>query len=604
MSRTVTGRLVFQQAGPKRPLHNMAFTAAVHHPLLPDRPLGRLRTDLDGRFSVELPTGRELTLRITLQERHRLYKRGSVVDEDIASTQVDVHLEERTIDLGDVPVGFWPYRTDFPTPRAGAVDGKLAQSYTKGFSHTLAKAVARSAPVEGLLLAQNALDHEKPSMAEIQKHQPETLTLKVEAETPGKTRSDLWLGDQLLNGFNIELRVGRDADDPARFRAVIDWGDMPAKGLFDLADVDVVLLERPEGMLPVRITARIRQPGQGGAWASDETRTFTPEDDDWDAAKRLVRCQYLLHGALHGHIIRAHFQTEMYALAVFRNLHLNPVRDVLAPHLWEIVAQGHDGDNFAWGPEGILATQSAVTTAVLYQRMADASATMDWKTFQPRTVLHNTHRYAKAARLYWDMVGQTLDDFFREHQAGIVAHWAEVRRFSDDLVDHSLPYAPQPDDPRVVPVDRNELDHPDVPRVSVDGVTRTCRPVTLTDTPAEGELAALQQLCHYVIFNATFNHSWTHNGQYDAGGELAYATFSLRNGSIGGETDPAINPPPKLSIKSISTNTLGTRANYGFILADEEHDVPPALKAALKANADAFRALGQDPGYIRSRINI
>jgi hypothetical protein len=202
------------------------------------------------------------------------------------------------------------------------------------------------------------------------------------------------------------------------------------------------------------------------------------------------------------------------------------------------------------------------------------------------------------------MLGEYLSAFFAANAAEIAEEWPEILRLSEDLVARSVPWEPAAPEPGIVPLDVTELDQPAVPRVVSGGALRSLRPVTTTATPGPGEMDDLLQLCRYVLYHATFNHMWTHDGQYDAGGELAYAVFGLRNGSLGAEDDPAINPPPLTMLEAISTNTVGLHANYGYILADEEHDVPPALKDALRARTEAFAALGVDVNHIRSRINI
>ena len=605
MSRIISGRLVFKQAGPARPIHHAPLRVSVHHALWLDEHVGEVRTDSDGHFEVDVAHAGRCTIRLVLLEHRRVYQHTGAADEATAAGQIDIAVEEGLSDLGDVQLAYWPYRTDFPSPRAGMVQGKWPQSYTTGYKHTLELAFARVLPSQLMLHAEHAVAHARPTMDEIQSHQPATRTIRAEQDAPGTTRSDTWLADQILNGFDVELRVGRDADDPARLRARIAWPDMACKGEFDLADADVVIEERDSELAVSEITLRIRRAGKDGAWADDTTRRFTSADGaDWEAAKRVTRCQYLLHGAMDGHIIRSHFQTEMYAVAAFRNLRVNPVAHVLLPHLQEIVAQDHDGDSFAWGPGGLIPEQSALTMAHILERTGAKTGGWDWKTFRPRTPVHPSHRYAHAAGVYWDLLGEHLSKVFADHEDAIVANWIEVLRFSEDLVTHSPPYVPQVDEPGVIPIDRNELDHPEVARAVIDGVTRAVRPVTQTAAPQPGELADLMQLCRYVIYQATFNHSWTHDGQYDAGGELRYATFALRGGSLGAEDDPDIAPAPGANIDSISTNTVGLHANYGYIIADEERDVPPSLKAALEARRQDLAALGVDVDKIRSRINI
>ena len=207
--------------------------------------------------------------------------------------------------------------------------------------------------------------------------------------------------------------------------------------------------------------------------------------------------------------------------------------------------------------------------------MARHVASRRWDTFRPRDPLHASDRYARAAALYWELLGDVFGAHLAAHPAESAAAWPEVRRMSDDLRAHG-------------PI----------------GETWAYAPITTADAPAPGDAERLLQWCRYVVFHATFDHTWTHDGQYDAGGELRYATFGLRNGSLGAEDDPSIAPSPESSIQAISTNSIGTRANHGYLLADEERDVPPLLKAALAARADAFTALGVDVTRLRSRINI
>lgn len=598
-SRTVRGRLVFRQAGPAVPIHHLTLEARHHHTLAHGS-WARTTTDLDGRFALELEGGGDrIDIRL-VDTDYRYTPEGQADPRDQVAGELTATLEGD--DLGELQVAFWPYRDDTPVPRAAAVDGKLPQSYSKGFFHTLEGAFARTLPAKGLLEAMRLMGPDRPTAAEIQAHQPEVRSIRADRERPGASRSDAWLGDLLLNGFHTALNLGRDADDPRMLRAVIEWGDMAPRTDgpgFDLADVDVVLEPREREVVPVRISLRIRSPGEGG-WARDERATFLPSSPRWEAAKRVVRCQHLLQGALDGHITAAHFQTEAAAVATFRNLRTSPIRRLLHAHLQEIVPQGRDGDSFAWGPSGILMAQSALTYAALQERMRALTAGMCWETFAPPPQVHPTHRYAAAAGLFWDMLGGYLDDFFARNRAEIVATWPEIDRLSRDLVRRSPPFLPLPSDPRVVPL-REALP---VRRVAVDGVLRSSPSITSSEAPAPGDLERLKQWCRAVLHRATFEHTWTHDGQYDAGGDLLLATFGLRGGSLGREDDPALLPPPAVMLDAISTNSVGMHANYGMILADEERDVPPDLKAALQGQRAAFAALGVDVDKIRSRINI
>jgi hypothetical protein len=600
MSITLRGRLVFRQAGPAVPLHSLTLEA--RHPGMLGGGWVRTTTDLDGRFAVTLHgRGERIELRWIDVDYHYAPD-GTPALREREGEPVTWPIPSDSDDLGELPMPFWPYRDETPVPRAAAVDGKLPQAYTKGFFHTLELAFARTLPAKGLLEGMRLLGPGRPTAAEIQAHQPIVRSIRADQQTPGISRSDAWLGDMLLNGFHIASVLGRDATRPHLLRSAIVWGDMASRtdgDAFDLTDVDVLLDPRGAEVMPVEIGLRIRSPGPEG-WASDRRLTVRPGEPDWEAAKRVVRCQYLLQGALDGHIITAHFQTEAAAIATFRNLRQSPLRLLLHGHLQEIVPQGHDGDSFAWGPKGILMAQSALTYPYVQQRMRRLSASMCWQSFAVVPQVHPTHRYAIASALYWDMLGIYLGAFFEQNRDEIVAHWPEVRRFSDDWVRSSVPYEPLPPHPDIVPL----RESPEVGRLVVDGVLRSVPPVTMTDTPAPGDLERLLQACRTILFRATFDHTWTHDGQYDAGGDLLLATFGLRAGSLGPEDSGDLLPPPAVMLDAISTNSVGIHANYGMLLADEEHDVAPALKALLAERRQAFAALGVDVDKIRSRINI
>ena len=420
---------------------------------------------------------------------------------------------------------------------------------------------------------------------------------RLDLQEPGP-----WLADQLLNGFDIELRVGRNAQDPEQLRVRITWPEMPPKNELDLSDVDITLQDQDGVLMPVRIIADVRSP-KDGVYHLKRT-VSVPGDANWEAAKRLVRCQYLLHGALDGHILRTHMQTEMYAIAVFRNLRKNPVLRILGPHLKEIVAQNHDGDGFAWGPDGIVLVQSSLTMDHVTRRIGEKLGAWDWSTFSPRESVHPSHRYAQAAQRFWTLLQDYVGAFVARHRPQIQEEWLELQALSRDLVEHAAPYVPQVGDPLVTPVDQGELDHRLPPRPVHQGIPRAVRHLSESDVPGQADWERLEQFICYVLFQCTFNHSWTHDGQYQAGGELAYATFGLRGGSLAPESDTDVLPPFERNLDSITTNAVGIKAGYGFLLADEDGDVPLEFKQALESARADLSALGVDVDKIRSRINI
>ena len=220
------------------------------------------------------------------------------------------------LDLGAVPVPWWPYRPDFPTPRAGKIPDvrsgadtgkqKLPQDYTEGFQKTLQKGMLKIGPTVVKWKAANLFSRQHPTSLEIQDDLPATISTRSDRNRPGMSRTDAFFADRMLNGFNTTLLIGRDRQDPSKLRMKIQWGEVPSDGSHDLADVDVTFGADADGeVLPVAITLVNRVAGEApGPWARVDRRTFTPPAGataavasaaaDWEAAKRVVRVQYLL----------------------------------------------------------------------------------------------------------------------------------------------------------------------------------------------------------------------------------------------------------------------------------------------------------------------
>jgi len=610
---TVTGRLLLRDVvdGPGvHPLHHMRVELWSEHDLFADDLLAVTTTDDDGAFRFEFderPTflAGHLTLDLRVIDFDRTFTDdGAPVD--TPRTVASVGLGSgggRTVDAGDIAITYWAYRTDFVLPRtARGPDGQYPQPSAKGLCDELDRYKLRFGIHAAKHLALHALDSSLPAIKDIQADYPPSLTMQVDAKYAGTSRSDDWLGDRVLNGFN-PCRLGRDRSDPSLLRLKWEWGDVPCDGVHDLCDVDASF--RPGNrLLPTRITLRMRRAQADGTWAPPaDPMTFTPDDGSrWFEAKRVFRVHYFLSAELDVHSVEAHLRVEQYAVPAFRHLRLNPIRHLLLPHVRGVANTNGAADRTAWG--GAIDEQSAMKLAQNEARFARLSGSMDWTGWRPREPLSEQHRYAHCARLYWDLLVEYVDAFFAENAAGIEEQWLEVRRYSDDLVAHSVPYVPLAEDPDIEVLDRNELDDPSLPRVTVDGTLRAVRPITTTDTPADGDIDKLKQLCRYVLFHGTFFHAWAHDKQYDDAGEITYASLGLRNGSLGPEDDDSIGPAPDEATKGLITIAVGCAVKWGYILKNEDADVPPRLREMLAARAPDFARHDVDVHDIRSRINI
>ena len=619
-----TGRLVFEQDGPQGslPLHHLKVELWDRDPGAPDDFLGEGFTDSDGYFTIrydpadagigDLP---DLEL-CFFEPQHTFRKDGRVVESwrRIGSQRGPDDHGGLHYDFGTIRLPYWEYDPTTPLARLFVTEeGTPPTAYAPGRSLAMLKAVS---PIE-LIKRQHLLQirlGQVPSVTRLQADYPESMTVRMEREAPGSSRSDAFFGERLLNGMFATV-MDRDPEvpgDPNAFRLYFPWNAYEQDGIHCLPDVDVRLRLVDGRVLPVRILLGLREPGATAPGSPVTRRTFTPEDGaEWEAAKRIARVSATLDTELGNHLGQCHFNVEQYAIAAHRNLRRNPLRWLLLPHLREVVLINHSASGFLVGPDGYITRASALTERSVDARLLHLMGSYDWKGFAPAAPVCEGHRYAHAAQLFWRLLGEHVDAFFAEHGAAVEAEWKEVRRFSDDLVAHAVPAfvcrylrarVAGKEAPWFVRSERMDLDVK-----AAEPPPRAVSAVTHTEVPQPGELDALKQLCRYVIFFATFRHAWANNLQWEDAGEVLYSSLGLRWGKGGvlvAEDDPDVAPPPEEATEMLWISWMLSKTNYGFILANEEDDVHPRLVELLRAHSAEFAALGLDVRTISSRINI
>jgi len=107
-----------------------------------------------------------------------------------------------------------------------------------------------------------------------------------------------------------------------------------------------------------------------------------------------------------------------------------------------------------------------------------------------------------------------------------------------------------------------------------------------------------------VIFHITFWHSWVNDAQADEGGEIFYNSLALRGGSFGSENDPAIAPNILESTNLIYMVNVLTAIKYGYILKNEDDDIPEELRTTLARYKKEFADLDYEISNIRALINV
>lgn len=341
-------------------------------------------------------------------------------------------------------------------------------------------------------------------------------------------------------------------------------------------------------------------------------------------AKRVARVAGAFNTEVEEHFAGTHLNTEQYAIAAFRNLRLNPVAGLLLPHLKEVSLIDHSADKVLIGE--YIPSATALTEEGLLQRTRDIMGLQDWKSWRPMKPISKGHSLAKAENLFWEVVTDYVDNFFERRGEEVKEHWWEVYRFSEDLVNHSVPVAftAEPDRP---PKGKRWEDHArrrfdyyslqysfdsSLERPVVDGETKAVSRITSATSFEEAgkeDWENLKAACRYAIMMATFMHTWINEHQYDDLGEILYSSGGLRYGEkpegvMAPEDDYEIAPDLIRSTQMLWFTNFLSRTEYGFITRNEEGDVNPHFARLLEEKRDEFKKLDVDIDAIESRTNI
>lgn len=527
-----------------------------------------------------------------------------------------------------IQLSYWQYRKDTPLPRVVIKDHDkdAPDEYSPGHNEAVEK---QFIPIELVKLKHIEMIRMNQGLTyeQIVEDYPENLTVCMEKEMPGITRGDDWFGRRMMNGM-YACDFDRDPKNPNLFWVHHHWSSYEKTyHHYAMPDVDMWFELKEDGLpRPVKIT--LTGPLTAEEKDHKQKRTFTPEDGEkWLAAKRICRVSAGLYAELAHHFAGTHVNTEQYAIACFRNLRMNPISGLLKSFLRSVVLVNHTADRILIG-NGYITSACALTPKGIDQVVYNVMGTLDWKGFSPMQPISEAHTYAKACNLYWEIVFDFVSHFIDDpvNRDGIVAHWFEIHCFSEDLVNHSVPaflchYLQN------VLLDGNgkmkgdgaadwykhhhRMDLND-DRPEAEGIKRAVSRITDKKDGheiTEEDINRLKQACTYMIYHATFGHTWSNSKQYDDIGEVLYCSLGLRfgkgpDGVMGPESDHSIAPDLTRSTQMMWWSNLLSRTGYGFIMADEDEDVPPELRKSLENNRQKFADLDFDIDIIQSRTNI
>ncbi|MTJ49530.1 hypothetical protein FJR05_17385 [Dolichospermum sp. UHCC 0259] len=610
-----TGKLVFSDTN--KPVHNIQLELWDRDIGTPGDYLGRGATDYNGQFTIYYDPGKagfidqpDLELRL-LESRIRFDSDNQPVAtyRIVYTIKGGDNVTQKNYDFGTCTVPYWLYKpgSHFARLFFSELEG-TPDDYSVGRTLLGYDAASGLVPIKAKHVITNTLHPDQPTLPEIQAAYPPNLTIKLDRKNPGYTRSDEYFVLRVINGMNPCL-LKRNKQNPNLFKTGFNWDNYEKDNDHDLNNVEAFLELKENKLVVTAITVQSRYPDSLAPHSPlKDAVTYTPNDGEkWLQAKRIFRTNSFFAAEMIEHYIKAHLQMEQYTIAAFRNLRKNPVRLMLFPHVKSLVNINQRADEVLVSPTvGLVTTNGPLTPGSVVQVCKERMASYDWKGWKPRQPLFEGHTFAKIANLYWQVLTEYIDSFFQDYQEDIIKEWAEIHRLSDDIVEHSVAYQPLAvsDDGDYDWYDHNELDHPEIPRTTVNGTVKATRAITTSDQPSATDIENLKELCRYVIFHLTFWHSWVNDAQADEGGEIFYNSLALRGGSFGSEDDPAIAPNVLESTNLIYMVNVLTAIKYGYILKNEDDDIPEELRKILAGYKKQFADLDYEVSNIRALINV
>jgi linolenate 9R-lipoxygenase len=312
--------------------------------------------------------------------------------------------------------------------------------------------------------------------------------------------SDTFFVERRLNGFNpgkLNRVTGKEWQYVIRYDCrkyeVDPGGILPAI-------IEARFILRGKVLYVHSIEYTLRE-GNGG---SNAPVTNFPGDVDWEWAKRLFRSAEFVFQEAQAHLGRTHLNLEQYAMAYYRNVRNNKIIELLEPHFEGLLNINKVGASIIFGDTGVIPQSSAINTQGVEAMLKEEISRLNYHTWHPhiqalRDFVGNNY-YDPAAIAVWEVIEQYVGTFFQNHSSLIQSDWAEIEGMSQELVIHSLL-------------------KPNLGTLKIHNIND------------------LEKLCVYVIYHASFLHSWVNYKQYEDGGDIEYAAIGLWD-----ENHPSVKP--------------------------------------------------------------
>lgn len=520
------------------------------------------------------------------------------------STSFPPQSDDGAFDLtvGMVKIEFYEYDRAWAFPYA--VPGSIRIGFSSLQAGRYAESEKGSTEVGLILLGRLESSPDGLPVDDIQRAlAPQSPTLLMEKDNPGSSRNDAFFAHRLLNCFVPPLfRIDQtctnpdSSEDSRIFVLDYNWKNFQRRTDLSLLSFRVRFTNDRKRLRPVDISIGLNN--------EDDPLKFTrflPKDgDNWLAAKRLVRAHH--HNVIaqfQGHLAFTHFNLEQYAVAFMRSIRLNPLRNLLFPFVREVMAINEKGRSTLVGGQDITGQIEPMKPGSLQKWISDSIGRQDWKDWKPRQPICEGHDYAYAAHHYWSLLTDFVDNYFARFDWQIRTCWTEVLAFSNDLVSHS---------PAFVGVGMEEATSDpwycmnEISERGRDGKPAIQSLTQVDSNPSDVDVDNLKQVCRYVIFHATFFHSWAHAFMMTDLGELKYSGM-VRNGGLGTEEDESVLAEPLEAMYALGSTATLSSMNCGYMIQNEDGDASTELISAIQKQKDKFASWNFDISKLCARLN-
>lgn len=512
------------------------------------------------------------------------------------------NITAQVFDFGVLEVAFWEYEDSEGlnnvcfTPRVAIIDNKTPQSQRPGRTNEQIQTGLEHFVAHNKHTLINKFSAGHPSNEDIEEDFPLNRTRKLKEEA----KSDDFISYMVLNGFNPSLL--KKGEKPDTFFVEFKWNGLElddrhfapnTTANFKLVD-DKLVLES--------IALQKRLGGDNSAHAEyRRPKLYTPNDSEWDRVKRIFRCNYFLFGEVTTHLAETHLNIEQYIVAIRRNLLNNPIARLLLPHFYGTTAVNMAANEILLAEDGLVQKCSAVTGKSVKKMCKNSFGTLNWYGWKPRKPICSGHSFAYIGQVYWDTLYEYVYKYVQDNLSQIKQYWSEIRRMSQELVFHSLPYIAVSEG---LYYDTNELNTSSKIHQYINGKESSISPVTLRDNPDMDDIANIIQFSCYLLYHATFKHSWVNDLQYEMGGEIEFATLGLTDDISNMRIDTATVVPPSEAMEHPFITYILNYTEYGYIMRNEDDDMNPELIKHLIKNKNKFQNLNYDIRSLRSSINV